>query len=98
MTKRPQRASDGFYHIKGRRYKQLLGSRAQVWHDTAYKTEGQLLKSDLLKNARGEIVSRKKHNQSKKKSNLTLSGKYKLATKGTGFGPVRKDGTRKSRK
>lgn len=94
MTNRPTRSSDGLYHIKGKTYKQIRGSRARVWHWAAFKTEGGLERDELLKNSRGEIVSKKKHNQSKRKSNLTLSGKYKLATKGTGFGPNK---TRKSR-
>ena len=32
--------ADGTYHIHGHKYKVLIGSRAQVWHGTAYKTEG----------------------------------------------------------
>ena len=39
---------DGKYHIKGKTFEKLIGSRAQVWHGTAYKTKGDLVKSDLL--------------------------------------------------
>ena len=96
-NKRPMKSADGLYHVGGKMHQMVRGSRAQVWHGTALKTEGGLKKEDLVKNSRGEIVSKKKHNQSKKNSNLTLSGKYKLATKKTGFGPnVSK--TRKSKK
>ena len=39
MTNRPQRESDGKYHIKGQTYKKLKGSRREVWNKTAYKTD-----------------------------------------------------------
>lgn len=38
-----------------------IGTRAKVWHGTAEKTSGGLTKGDLMKNKRGEIVSKKKH-------------------------------------
>ena len=41
---------DGKFHIKGKKYDLLDGSRAQVWHGTAYKTTGGLVKDDLTKN------------------------------------------------
>ena len=44
MVNKPTRGSDGMYHIKGKKYEMLFGSRAQVWHGTAYKTKGQLKK------------------------------------------------------
>jgi hypothetical protein len=37
-----------------------IGTRAKVWHGTAEKTAGGLKKADLMKNKRGEIVSKKK--------------------------------------
>ena len=46
IMKRPVRSSDGLYHIKGKTYKAVRGSRAQVWNGTAYKTEGGLLKNN----------------------------------------------------
>lgn len=37
------------------------GTRAQVWHGTAKRTSGGLLKTALMKNKHGRIVSRRKH-------------------------------------
>ena len=42
--KKHMKAADGKYHIKGKKYELLRGSRAQVWHGTAYCTEGGLTK------------------------------------------------------
>ena len=60
MTKRHQRQSDGLYHINGKTYKILRGTRAQVYHSTAFQTPGLLDKSKLMMNKHGRIVSRKK--------------------------------------
>jgi hypothetical protein len=38
-----------------------IGSKAQVFHGTAKKTPGGLLKKDLMKTRRGRIVSKRKH-------------------------------------
>ena len=65
---------DGYYMIDGEKFKLLTGSRAQVWHKTAYKTTGGLLKSDLVQNKHGDIVSKKKHEQETKDSNLIKHG------------------------
>jgi len=73
---------DGKYIIDGVSYKLLSGSRAQVWHGTAYKTTGGLIKEDLVKNKHGEIVSKKKHMQETKDSNLIKHG-YGYKTDGT---------------
>ena len=81
MVKRHQRHADGLYHIKGRRYKMIRGTRAQVWHQTAFKTEGGLEKHQLLMNKHGRIVSRKKHKTAKKEQRL----------KKAGYGPGRRD-------
>jgi len=94
MTKRPQRAEDGLYHIRGHTYKAVRGSRAQVWNRTAYKTEGGLHRSQLTK-SHGRIVSLKKHKTAKKELRLQKYGYF--AEKGK-FGYVKKDGKRKSRK
>ena len=47
MVKRHDKGSDGKYHINGKTYPMLEGSRAQVMHGTAYKTPGGLTKSHL---------------------------------------------------
>tara|TARA_B100001142_G_C14167552_1_gene590906 strand:- start:559 stop:903 length:345 start_codon:yes stop_codon:yes gene_type:complete len=69
MTKRHDKGKDGKYHIKGKTYKILRGSRTQVWNGTAYKTDGTpgLQKKDLYKNDRGRIVSLSKHKLGKTK-------------------------------
>ena len=88
------RHSDGKYHMSGSKFDMLTGSRAQVWHGTAYKTAGDLKKGDLMMNKHGRIVSRKKHATAKKERRLEKAG-YKTV-KGK-FGFV-KDGAPKKRK
>ena len=91
MTKRHERRGDGFYHINGKKYKMIRGSRAQVMHGTAYKTDGTpgLKKEDLKYNDSGKIVSRRKSEKEKKYKRLEKHGYY--AKKGH-FGPVNKHG------
>ena len=68
------RHSDGKYHVHGKKYDMLEGSRAQVWHGTAYKTAGGLNKGDLMMNKHGRIVSKKKHATAKKDKRLEKAG------------------------
>lgn len=68
------KSNDGYYHVKGHKYELLIGSRAQVWHGTAYKTSGQLCKSDLFKNKHGRVVSKSKYESSKKEKRLLKHG------------------------
>jgi hypothetical protein len=79
------KGEDGKYHIKGKTYELNIGSRAQVWHGTAYKTSGGLNKTELLQTQRGRIVSRAKHNTAKKENRLLAHGygftKGKFGTK-----------------
>jgi len=93
--KRPTRQADGLYHIKGRTYKMLKGSRQQVYHGTAFKTEGELVKSDLVMNRWGRIVSRKKHVTAKRHNRLHEHGFY---NKKGQFGFVRRTIRNKLRK
>lgn len=74
MVKRHQKHEDGTYHIGGKKYELLEGSRAQVWHGTAYKTSGGLKKDDLIHNKHGRIVSKKKHNTAKREKRLEKAG------------------------
>jgi|TARA_B100000035_G_C20719130_1_gene430417 hypothetical protein len=92
--KRPVRGEDGTYTIKGKKYPELFGSREQVMNETAYKTTGELVKSDLMQNKWGRIVSAKKHKTAKKEKRLEKHGYF--AKKGK-FGYVKKT-ARKSRK
>ena len=65
MVKRHSKGSDGKYHIDGKKFDQLVGSRAQVFHGTAYKTTSSAVKpkgdaltrKHLKKNKHGRIVS-----------------------------------------
>lgn len=86
--------SKGVYAIKGSTFKLLIGSRAQVWHGTAYKTAGGLVKKNLKMNKNGRIVSAKKHATAKKEKRLEKHGFF--AKKGS-FGAVKKEG-KKSKK
>ena len=93
MTKRPHRHDDGHYHINGKKYKELFGSRQQVMNGTAYKTAGELSKSHLMMNKWGRIVSRKKHATAKREKRLLKHG---FSAKKGKFGYV-KVGSRKTR-
>ena len=93
--KRHSKHSDGFYHINGSKYNLLEGSRAQVWHGTAYKTSGGLTKAHLFMNKNGRIVSRKKHTTAKREQRLKKHG-Y-TAKKGK-FGAVKISSTGKGTK
>jgi len=85
--KRVHKSADGKYHIAGKKYDVLVGSRAQVHHGTAYKTTGGLKHSDLMMNKNGRIVSKKKHTTAKKEKRLEKHGYF--AKKGS-FGFVKK--------
>ena len=68
MVKRHSKGSDGKYHINGKKFDQLVGSRAQVFHGSAYKTSSSaakpkgdaLTKKHLKQNKHGRIVSAQK--------------------------------------
>tara|TARA_B100000927_G_scaffold289755_1_gene286996 strand:+ start:412 stop:819 length:408 start_codon:yes stop_codon:yes gene_type:complete len=95
MTKRYTRNSkDNCFHINGKTYKMLRGSREQVMNGTAFMTsrdpQGKpLTKKDFVKNKWGRIVSLKKHKTAKKEKRLEKHGYF--AKKGK-FGYVKKGG------
>lgn len=93
--KKPWRAADGFYHIKGKKYPQLFGSRQQVMNGTAYKTTGELTKSAFVKNKWGRYVSRKKQATAKREKRLEKAGYFAKPGK---FGYYRKTVKNRSRK
>jgi hypothetical protein len=93
MTNRPDRAPDGHYHIKGKKYPELFGSRIQVLRGSAYKTAGGLLKEDLMMNKHGRVVSVLKHKTAKKERRLEKAGYF---TKKGKFGFVKR-ATRKNK-
>jgi hypothetical protein len=92
--KRPVRQEDGMYHMNGKKFPELFGSRAQVWNGTAYKTSGGLTRSQLMMNKWGRIVSEKKYKTAKKEKRLQ---KYGFFAKKGKFGYVKRS-TRKMRK
>jgi len=91
MTRHTKNSS-GKYVINKREYDQLNGSRAQVWHRTAYKTNGGLRKENLFKNKHGNIVSLRKYKLGKTKGLKRLRNAGYFTKKGH-FGAIRKDGT-----
>ncbi len=86
------KAADGFYHIHGKKYEILEGSRAQVWHGTARQTSGCLCKEDLIMNKNGRIVSKRKHATAKREKRLVKAG---FLTKKGQFGYIKKAHTAK---
>ena len=92
-----RKQSDGFYHIHGHKYANLVGSRAQVFHGTAYKTSGLLTKKDLVRSRHDRIVSRVKHDTMKRDNGKNL-GPFRLAKKGDQFGPHEKGPSSSSRR
>ena len=80
------RTSTGKYSVSGKTFDVLIGTRAQVWHGTAYKTTGGLCKSDLMQNKAGRIVSKAKHMSAKREKRLVKAG---FLTKKGQFGFVK---------
>jgi hypothetical protein len=81
------RTSTGKYSVSGKTFDVLIGTRAQVWHGTAYKTTGGLCKHDLMQNKAGRIVSKAKHMSAKKDKRLVKAG---FLTKKGHFGFIKK--------
>ena len=59
-VKRIAKGPDGLYHIGNETYIKCFGNREEVWNGIAYKTSGELLKSDLIVNKKGKLVSKSK--------------------------------------
>ena len=95
MVNRPYRHEDGMYHVNGKKFKELFGSRAQVMNKTSYKTSGGLIKSALTMNKWGRIVSLNKMRSAKKENRLK---KYGYTAKKGKFGAVKMGSKGKSRK
>lgn len=92
--KRPVRQEDGMFHLEGKKFKELFGSRQQVWNGTSYKTNGGLTRSALFMNKWGRIVSAEKHKTAKKEMRLK---KYGYSAKKGKFGYVKVTPSRKMR-
>lgn len=74
MPARHVKGEDKKYHINGKVYDELDGTRAKVMHQTAYKTTGGLKRKDLMYNKNRHIVSVKKHKSAKKEKRLLKHG------------------------
>ena len=92
---RYKKSPSGKYLIHGKSFEQLVGSRAQVMHGTAYKTTGDLTADKLTVNKSGGFVSKKKHITAKKENRLVKHGYG--SNKGQ-FGYVKIGSMKKSRK
>ena len=88
------KGEDGKYHVKGKTFPLLEGSRQQVGHGTAYKTSGGLTKKDLVFTKNGRWVSKTKHLSAKKEKRLEKHGYFTQKGK---FGYVKRDKTSKRR-
>lgn len=86
------KSANGKYMVHGKSFETLTGSRAQVWHGTAYKTSGGLTKINLMQNKSGRIVSKAKHGTAKKDNRLVKAG---YGTKKGTFGYVKLNKTKK---
>ena len=54
------KSKDGLYHINGKVFEILRGTRADVWNGKAYQTAGGVPQSGLVINKAGKIVSKAK--------------------------------------
>jgi hypothetical protein len=100
--KRPVRDPiNGTYTVKGKTFKELFGSREQVWNGTAYKTKYGLTKEGLIMNKWGRIVSADKYETAKKEMRLKKHGysarKGKFGYVKTGKKYTRKNKTQKKK-
>jgi len=80
--KRHHRGIDGKYHIDGKSFEVLEGSRAQVMHGTAYKTSGGLTRVHLMFNKHGRIISKSKKSAKGQMMLKILSDKGYFTRKG----------------
>ena len=83
------KSAHGKYMVSGKSYDMLIGTRAQVWHGTAYKTSGGLTKHNIMQNKNGRIVSRSKHASAKRERRLLKAG---YGTQKGKFGAVKLHG------
>ena len=80
-----------------KKFKNLVGTRAEVMHGTAYKTSGGLVKSKLMKNKHGRVVSKKKHATAKREKRLVKAG-YKPKKGVFGISHVKKTQKRRRKR
>ena len=95
MAKNIIKQEDGMYHVNGKSFKKLIGTRAEVMHGTAYKTSGKLTKEQLVYSKSGRIVSKRKQLTAKSEKRLQ---KYGYTAKKGHFGPVKISDSKVNRK
>ena len=88
---RIKKGRDGKYHVNGKTYKMLVGSRVSVWNGNAYKTsygKDALKRGDIKKNKWGRLVSKRKSAWGKRRGlkQLRLAG---YTTKKGKFGAIK---------
>lgn len=72
--KKTMKNTSGTYDVGGKQYELLLGTRQEVWDGKAYKTSGGLLKTELILNKHGNIVSKRKSISETQLNRLFASG------------------------
>jgi hypothetical protein len=70
------KGADGKYHVGNQSFPELIGSRQQVGHGTAYKTSGGLTRKDLIQTKDGRWRSLSKHKSAKKENRLVKAGYF----------------------
>jgi phage anti-repressor protein len=74
VLKRPVKNKHGTYEINKKKYTKLAGNRTEVFNEVAYKTTGGLIKSDLIINKNGKIISKQKSIQETIYQRLVVCG------------------------
>ncbi len=74
VLKRPVKNKHGTYEINKKKYTKLSGNRTEVFNEVAYKTTGGLIKSDLIINDRGKIISKQKSVQETQYNRFVVCG------------------------
>ena len=95
MAKKHMRAADGKYHVAGKVYDLLKGSRTQVKNGTAYQTKGLLKKAQIKMNKWGKYVSVKKSKTAKRENKLFKLG---FRTRKGHFGVVKTEAAKNYKK
>ena len=77
--KRKMKERDGMFHIDGKVFEKIEGTREEVWNGSAYQTPGGLKKGELLINNKGRIVSKVKSIDSQTNDRFEESNKKRSA-------------------
>ena len=72
--------------LKAEGFRKKIGTKAEVWHQTAKQTKGGITKNGLTKTKHDRIVFKSKSAAAKKNNNL---GKAGISTRKNEFGAIR---------